>query len=374
MTTPLKDPPRADAKYLHLVDHLASRIRSGSLAAGERLPTFIEMQAAFKLTAPTVNRAMIALEQDGLVERRRGSGIYVLAPQCVPTQHTTIGLAGVGFQFIGQSSYWTTLLRGVRDEAGESGAQILLLDYASPEGWERADGLLMCDWSQTVTRQHVPPSLPCVSVLAAADDLASVVADDYSGSRAATEHLLQLGHRKIAHLHGPIFENRTASYHRRQAYRDAVADAGIQPLAKWERVLLWRHGHEEDFVQAGHETMSRWLHQGWLQTGCTALLCQNDATAVGAAQALRNAGLSVPDDVSLVGFDGCEIGDYFSPRLTTVTVPLREIGAAAMKMLRRQIASDQVSIQHEVLQPELLIRESTAAPRPQYLAAQENHV
>lgn len=248
--TPLKATPRTDAKYQHLVDHLTAQIRSGGLRAGQRLPTFVELQSAFKVTSPTVNRAMIALEQEGLVERRRGSGVYVLAPQSAPVRRATIGLAGFGFQFVGQSSYWATLLSGVREEAGESGAQILLLDYESSEGWERADGILICDWSQNGSRRHVPPALPCVSMLVAADGMAGVVADDYRGARDATEYLLQLGRRRIALLHGPVYEGLSPTGRRRSGYREALLAQGVTPCPEWERLLLWKHGYYEDWLSS----------------------------------------------------------------------------------------------------------------------------
>jgi len=112
--------------------------------------------------------------------------------------------------------------------------------------------------------------------------------------------------------------------------------------------------------------MSAWLRDesanGWQKINCTALLCHNDETTMGALQALREAGLRVPDDVSVVGFDGLEIGEYSHPRLTTVEMPLREIGAAAVAMLLRQIEADEVTEEHQILSTQLRVRESTAAP------------
>jgi len=341
------------------VRHLTSQIQSGHLRVGERLPTFIQLQQQFGMTSPTVNRAMIALEQQGLVERKRGSGVYVSNGKNMKRpRHSIIGLAGFGFQFGGRSSYWTTLLEGIREEAARHEAQIMLLEWNSPVGWEKADGVLICDWSSQFTLRHVPPSLPCVSVMVEVEGMASVVADDYAATLAATRHLLDLGHRRIAFLHGPA---KSATARRLGAYRDALREKGIKPLKGWERLLAWEK-EPENFVRAGEEIMGRWLKDDWNKIGCTALLCQNDATAVGAAAALSGAGIKVPNDVSLVGFDGSEIGEYSSPRLTTVEVPLREIGARAVEILSRQIEADQVSIEHQILPTQLRVRESTTAP------------
>ena len=83
---------------------------------------------------------------------------------------------------------------------------------------------------------------------------------------------------------------------------------------------------------------------------------------MGAIEALRKAGLLVHQDVSVIGFDGMAIGNYVTPKLTTVEIPLREIGAHAMELLHRQITKDEVSAEHQVLPTQLKVRESTAAP------------
>lgn len=353
---------RVSNKYMRLVDHLAAQIRSGRLSIGDRLPTFVELQQAFNVTSPTVNRAMIALEQQGLVERRRGSGIYVaFQSDSVAVHNPVIGLAGWSFQYGGQSLYWMTLLAGVREEAARCGAQILLLDYDSSAGWEKADGLLVCDWTKSRTLSHVPPTLPCVSMMVAAEGISSVVTDDYQGVWDAMQHLLSLGHSRIAYLHGP---RHTVTQRRLAAYCDALEAAGIKPQSQWQRLLLWEHNYDEDYFRAGHLMMTQWLQTDWKQAGCTALLCQNDEAGLGAAQALREAGLHLPHDVSLVGFDGLKLGDYISPRLTTVSLPLREIGVLAVQTLNRQIRDDAVTIEHHIIQPRLQVRESTTAPSP----------
>jgi DNA-binding LacI/PurR family transcriptional regulator len=353
--------PRTTNKYLHLVNYLSRQIRNGQLKAGDRLPTFVELQAAFSVTSPTVNRAMIELEQKGLVERRRGSGIYVSAQsKSAPARNWVIGLAGFGFQFGGQSLYWSELLAGIREEAARTGTQILLLDYNSSAGWEKADGFLICDWTNSTTLHYVPHSAPCVSVLVAVEGVASVVANEFEGMRSAVRHLLQLGHTRVAYLHGPRHTNTTQ---RIAAYDEALRSASIETQAEWKRLLLWEHDHEEDFFRAGRFMMADWLRDNWDQLGCTALLCQNDETALGAIEALREAGLSVPHDVSVVGFDGLAIGEYFSPRLTTVKMPLREIGASAVKLLNSQIETDAVSTRHEILGVRLHANQSATAPK-----------
>jgi LacI family transcriptional regulator len=91
----------------------------------------------------------------------------------------------------------------------------------------------------------------------------------------------------------------------------------------------------------------------------TALLAFNDGSAAGAIRAIRDAGLSVPRDISVVGFDDIQLAAYISPSLTTVRQPLREMGALAASTLLRRIQGEQVS-EETLVQPEFVVRESTA--------------
>src|SRR5690606_19753497 len=128
-------------------------------------------------------------------------------------------------------------------------------------------------------------------------------------------------------------KNNVTIQHRREGYRAALCEAGIEPRHEWER-LLWNWG---EFVLRGRRGMKDWFADGFSKTGITALLVQNDRAAIGAIQALQQAGLRVPHDVSVVGFDSTDECELSSPRLTSVHVPLAEIGNAAVEMLMQQI-------------------------------------
>ena len=127
--------------------------------------------------------------------------------------------------------------------------------------------------------------------------------------------------------------------------------------------------------------MKAWLSESddWSKIGCTALLCHNDDVAIGAMQALNAAGLKVPDDVSVVGFDGTEVGEYSSPQLTTIEVPLQQMGKVAIGLLQKQIEVDEVIVGHKVLPTQLRVRESTSAPShpysegAQFIAPKKSH-
>ena len=125
-----------------------------------------------------------------------------------------------------------------------------------------------------------------------------------------------------------------------QAYQETLRGAGIEPDPRWVRPLIpypesWIN--YKSFVDRGYEKMKLWLGSNWAELNCTAILAHNDETAIGVIQALNDVGISAPDQVSVIGFDGTEISDYVRPNLATVKVPLEEVGAVATAILLRQI-------------------------------------
>jgi len=358
-----------------VVDEIRLQIGAGTLKPGDRLLSYNEMRDQYGVHSVAVQRVYAQLASDGLIVREKGRGTFVSGllgnlpspepfhePTVTPevpraTRTGIIGVAGKGFAFKEYSPYWVTLLGGIREICDEAGHQILLLDFRSNKGWEKADGILLCDWSNDLTKQWLPPQMPCVSVLVPCDNVVSVYADDYSGGRGATEHLLGLGHRRIAYLRSA---DAFVSGRRYAGYSDALRAAGIQANAQWNRQLDGQFDYGARFTQRGREAMRRWLRTGWDTLGCTAILTQNDETATGVIEALREEGLSVPTDVSVIGFDGVVPPEFGSQRLTTMSVPLEEIGKTAMQMLLRQMEGVAVGQQHRVFSIPLRPGQSTA--------------
>jgi len=350
-----------------VVEHFATLISRGDLAPGDRLPTYFELQRQFGLAANTISRAMIELEQQGLIERRRRSGVYVAervtTPPAMRRHHGIIGLCGSGFHDSASSFYWAHLSEGVRAQAQGLGSQILLLPYGVLDGWEKVDGVLTVGILSDSHHDAIPPQLPIVSLFESRPDWASVEADEYAGLKQAIAHLLALGHQRIAYLYS--LDASIVPY-RLKGYEDSLRGAGIAPRKNWMRLLSGVNHCGPDFATAARRDTAAWLSDkgpnGWEGIGCTALLCHNDDTALGAIQALNQAGLKVPDDVSVVGFDGTEISAYSPPQLTTVEVPLRRMGEIAIELLQKQIAADEVIVEHRTLPTQLRVRQSTAAP------------
>lgn len=346
-------------KYWQLVEQFREDMKRGVLRPGDRLPSLAEMKDRQGISRPTMEKVHQILEADGLIQRRPGLGTFVLQP--VRRQTTgLIGVTGWGFRFGGQSSYWANLLGGIREAATQADLQLMLLDHESSSGWEKADGLLLSDYSGAEIRRFVLDEIPCVSVLVDTPGMTSVCADDYSGLRQATEYLIQRGHQRIAYLRriDPI-----VSKPRWAGYTDAMQAANLPIDEKWSRCITGLIDYGERFIEAGHQVMEQWLAEDWRKLGCTALIAHNDEVAIGAIAALREGRLDVPGDVSVIGFDGLAIGNYVAPRLTTVEVPLQQIGAKAVQRLCRRLKSDESTNNEPEMIPVQLCERDSVAPR-----------
>ncbi len=178
-------------------------------------------------------------------------------------------------------------------------------------------------------------------------DIPSVGATNWLGGRLATEHLLSLGHRRIAIISGeatqPCSRDRIAGY--RTALEDA--DIAVDPA-------FIRPGRFEPHT--GYEQTCALLD---LPEPPTAIFAGSDAQAVGVYSALRTRGLSVPDSISVVGFDDVPVSSLITPALTTVRQPLFEMGRVATTMLMRLIAEEPLDSNRVELTTTLIVREST---------------
>lgn len=174
----------------------------------------------------------------------------------------------------------------------------------------------------------------------------SICIDDRTGARLAVNHLIQLGHRRIAYL-GDQF-GLESDKNRLGGYREALEAAGI--ACPPELVV-----NGDGKAPGGRVAMDRLLA---LRDLPTAVFCYNDMSAVGALRSIYDAGLRVPQDISVAGFDDLPIASYLQPALTTVRQPKIEMGRQAAQMLLDLLAGERVESKIEV-QGELIIRAST---------------
>lgn len=178
----------------------------------------------------------------------------------------------------------------------------------------------------------------------------SVGSTNFLGGLAATQHLLDQGHRRIGYVGGPV--DAACNQARMQGYRAAMEAAGAKVPDGYVRFGMFHHrdGLFEGGALLDHELTP------------TAVFAGSDETALGVIEAARSRGLRVPEDLSVVGFDDTAEARFASPPLTTVRQPLREMGAAALSRALLLAAGEKVDSYHVELATELVVRRSTAPP------------
>lgn len=312
------------SRCLHMPDIVAARTRD-------------RVMAAVRQTGYTLNTAAQSLRQ------RRSNAVLVVVPD--------IG-----------NTFFSEILGGIQREASAAGMTMLIGDTGRQRAREesyvrylsngRADGALLladpqADWfgTQTARAAGVPPIVTISEVGTDTRGL-TVSMDNEAAAREAVAHLVDLGHRRIAHLTGP--ETNILTRQRQSGYRRALAEAGID----------WRQEFPGDFgLASGRSAFAR---LSAADQRPTAVFCANDEMAMGFISAAAHAGVAVPRDLSVVGFDDIHFAQSFIPALTTIRQPRDEMGSSAMRLLIAALANESPS---PVRLPfELVLRASSARP------------
>jgi LacI family transcriptional regulator len=172
--------------------------------------------------------------------------------------------------------------------------------------------------------------------------------DNFLGGYRATEHLIDLGHRRIAMLAGSFrFSDR--SFHRWHGYRRCLRDCNIP----YDPDLVIQ---TEYSLTSGREQVKSLLS---LKNPTTSIFCSNDFLAMGAMQGARDLGINLPEDLSIVGFDDMQIASFIPPALTTIRQPAYEMGKLGAQVLLNQIENGLSKPVHKILDTSLVTREST---------------
>lgn len=356
---------KTNPKYTRVADELRAKIRGGELRPGDRLPSYAEMKAR-GVSQPTLDRVHIVLERDGLIEKRHGSGVFVANRRAArhsagrQSGRAATGILGcVGLNNNDPHPYFARVLAGAQDAAQRAGHDLLLFRESGEVRWDLLDGVLIFGYGGRDAGIARPAPMPCTAVLVRGFPVPFVDTDDFTALHTLTSHLVAQGHRRIAYLAACLdFEGS----HRLQGYEAALGEAGIEMRREWVREFTDQPFDAKlGFAGYGERETARWLREDWEALGCTALLCHNDELAAGALRSLKRAGLRVPEDVALAGFDGLQLAEHLNPPLTTMEAPLYEIGARGVERLLQQMKEGTPAVEalEELLPARLVARGST---------------
>jgi len=263
-------------------------------------------------------------------------------------------------------SYFAEICRGIETIAKPLGYQNLICstdeDAANEEAeiealLPRTDGLILASaaspdeikFYRRIIRDHAKVVL--IDRRLEGLRCSTVTTNDVKVGALATEHLINLGHRKVGHLKGTVASTAAMRF---EGYQQALAKNRIA----YNPSLVRECGFTES---DGYRSMSAWLAEGDVPS---AVFAANDPAAMGAMSAILEAGLTVPDDVAIVGGGNIHYGDMLKVPLTTVAWSTAEMGQAAARLLVEMVeGKKRPKEQHVIVEPELVVRESCGAAR-----------
>jgi LacI family transcriptional regulator len=335
----------------------------------KRRPTLAEIAGEAGVSVSTVSK-VINGHLDVAADTRRQVERLLEQHRYQPRRHRArrpVGLIDLVFQDLG-SPWAMEILTGVEEVTHDAGFGIVVSAVhdrrrsRTGRKWldnlqaRRSDGvvLVLSELSSQQQAQLDALGVPVVTVDPVGDparEVPAVGAANWDGGLTATEHLIGLGHRRIAMLAGPA--DVMCSRARVDGYRSAMRDADLPVLDGYVS-----HG---DFMAGSGKDLTEALLD--LPEPPTAIFAGSDQMARGAYEVLYKRGLSVPDDVSVVGFDDLPEAEWATPPLTTVRQPLRDMAQMATRMLFDLISGNQPETTRVELATRLILRDSTAPPK-----------
>ncbi|WP_308635498.1 GntR family transcriptional regulator [Paenibacillus silvisoli] len=360
---------KALPKYVQLKREILEWIEAGKLRPDEQMPSENEIAEQFGISRQTVRQTLGELEQEDRLYRIQGKGTFVAQPKGEHQQHVETRTIGLVTTYI--SDYiFPHIVRGAEAAVREKGYSLLLSSTDNDKNKERESLQMLTD--QPLSGLIIEPTksaegnpnlayflalnnrrIPYVMINAKYPEISSpsLVIDDEEGGYAAAEHLLQLGHRRIA---GLFKTDDLQGVLRLKGFMRAHQqdNAELHP----EFVVTYRTEEKEDRPLAtAAELLAR--PEGKRPT---ALVCYNDELALRLLDVIRKAGLSVPQDISIVGFDDSWLATATEVKLTTLAHPKTEMGEDAAQMLFALIESGGSAVpDSKIYKPRLIVREST---------------
>jgi len=261
------------------------------------------------------------------------------------------------------SPFTPPIVRGIQDYLNENGFLSLIVNSDWDPNQEQAaiktllsrpvDGIIFVEYSHQTTsdvleRSHKPRVF--VHRLFGSPIKNSVVPDDYYGASLATEHLINLGHRRIGYINGP--ENWHTCRARLSGYRDTLASHALVFNSEYVQPGDWE-------IESGYAAAKSLLQ---LAEPPTAIFAANDLMALGAIYAVQDSGLRVPEDLAVVGYDNRNFTKTFRPKITTVNLPVIEMGRVAAELLLKQLAEGRKEEEEIKVKGQLIVRETCGAP------------
>ncbi len=355
----------AETKHIKVHALLLSEMEALEWKAGHPLPAESTLMQRFRVSRNTVRHALASLEHEGLIYRRQGKGSFCSGRR--PGDRERSLLAGV---VMPQHYIFPEVIRGIDEVArahryhvvlsnnrwGQTSDEVILQEIVG----KNIDGLLYLPVGTPRPAEILswlrPLDIPLVVMSWDLKDpnISFVALDDAQGGRLAAEHLLDAGHVRIAYIG---MRDHLPSIERGRGCEAALTARGIErdpSLVRWIR-----SADPAVFRRSAYDETAALLERR--RTRPSAIFYMSDDAAVAGCRAIRDAGLSVPGDISVVGFDDSELAANSDPPLTSVLYPKYHLGRWSAEILFEQIeGTDTHTARQIIIQPKLTVRESVS--------------
>lgn len=361
MVNGLRRDDSAPPLYVQVAAILKQRLLSGAVKEGDPLPSEKALCIEFAVARGTLRQALRLLEEEGFLRREQGRGTFITLRRRTrttqPNQHlafivpyvrdSSVSSILVGFQEVAEEAGYSVIFNHVNNDPHQQEDVIRKLVK------QRVQGIAL----YPVNSDYVPPvdklvqaGYPLVMVDRYLRDLTTdcVMSDHFGGALLGTRYLFDRGHRHVGFVNW--LSSSISLEHREQGYWQALYERGIprkpELVCRVESYPAVDLTPLEDYL-ARHDRP-------------TAVFAANDQIAIALYKAAGAMGLSIPDDLAIVGFDNLDVSLHLDPPLTTVEQPFRQIGAKAAERLLARINGDHSPLQSFTLAPHLIERESCA--------------
>ncbi|MCK9555612.1 GntR family transcriptional regulator [bacterium] len=349
-------------KYVLIKNYISKLVKERKLKPGDRVFSEAELSRKFSVTEMTARHALESLSGEGTVSRIHGKGTFVTGKYSFGSGKGNLWfilpekLAGTE-----PNPYYSPILWGAERAARKAGYRFVVMSIDGQEetlsgkiDMERVKGIMFAGFgvsgriSGFLSRKIPVVMVDCLDRSGVSD---SVCPDNFSGVKEALKYLFSKGHRKIAHIAGDI--KHTNGDERKKAYMEFSYDNGFKEAKNFILKGDFLFMTAKKSVEAGFEKIKK----------CSAIFAANDMSAFGAITALKNKGIRVPEDVSVIGFDDIDFSKYSSPELTTVRVDKCSMGEAAVDCLMERAGGMFSKKKVKRIKTDLVVRNSVSQLR-----------
>ena len=343
-------------KYVLVEDHIRQQIRQRKIT--DKLPGERTLARELGYSYMTIRKAVENLVAEGVLYKVPTKGTFVARRDRNKAKTRTIGYF-LDSRIAGglSSPYYALIFNALEKETARNGYSLVYFTDSSPSSLSKTlkklDGVIASSFLRVEGFiQEIKEIVPVVVIDNSTADktIPSVIIDNFNAEVESVDYLCSLGHERIGFMTG--LEDSDVGKNRYEGYRSGLQKHGIDI----DETLVFRGNFT---FGSGVSGIEYFLSLDEAQRP-TAIICANDSMALGAMSSLHKAGLKVPDDLSVIGFDDIDIASQVTPALTTVAVPVEEIAARAFAMLKSLIDGKPLENRHVALPAHLVKRASSA--------------